>query len=274
MSLAAGARGRGVRILEGVRATGFGSVAAARHGAPRVTAVHTSAGVINCEYVALCGGQWSRHLAATAGVSVPLHSAEHFYVVTKELPGVDSSLPVLRDPDGSLCAPHPPPYPGLRYSLTRCPPLRRRRYVREWGSSLLVGTFEHNAKPIFTDAVPADFAFSLLPDDYEHFAPWCAPALRHAPTPLGRASGASARVVWRAHRYERAIERIPCLGTAPIRQMVNGPESFTTDNAYILGEAPEMRNFFVAAGFNSSGIGARVCMYACVCMRVCAVGGG
>src|SRR3989441_8468075 len=53
---------------------------------------------------------------------------------------------------------------------------------------------------------------------------------------------------------EQAIVRIPALETAPVRRHVNGPESFTPDNRYMLGEAPELRNFFVAAGFNSVGI--------------------
>jgi 4-methylaminobutanoate oxidase (formaldehyde-forming) len=76
------------------------------------------------------------------------------------------------------------------------------------------------------DGVPKDFAFSLLPEDWEHF-----------------------RVL-----MEQAIVRIPALETAPVRRHVNGPESFTPDNRYMLGEAPELRNFFVAAGFNSVGI--------------------
>jgi len=76
------------------------------------------------------------------------------------------------------------------------------------------------------DGFPKDFAFSLLPEDWEHF-----------------------RVF-----MEQAIVRIPALETAPVRRHVNGPESFTPDNRYMLGEAPELRNFFVAAGFNSVGI--------------------
>src|SRR2546425_11379625 len=76
------------------------------------------------------------------------------------------------------------------------------------------------------DGHPNVFAFSLLPEDWEHF-----------------------RVF-----MEQAIVRVPALETAPVRRHVNGPESFTPDNRYMLGEAPKLRRFFVAAGFNSVGI--------------------
>jgi 4-methylaminobutanoate oxidase (formaldehyde-forming) len=115
--------------------------------------------------------------------------------------GVARDLPVLRDPDGYI-------------------------YVREEVGGLLMGGFEPAAKPWGMDGVPPDFAFSLLPEDWEHF-----------------------RVL-----MEQACVRIPALETAPVRRHVNGPESFTPDNRYMLGEAPELRNFFVAAGFNSVGI--------------------
>ena len=99
-------------------------------------------------------------------------------------------------------------------------------YAREEVGGLLMGGFEPVAKPWATDGIPTDFGFSLLPEDWEHF-----------------------RVL-----MEQAIVRIPALETAPVRRHVNGPESFTPDNRYMLGEAPELRNFFVAAGFNSVGI--------------------
>ncbi len=89
-----------------------------------------------------------------------------------------------------------------------------------------MGGFEPVAKPWGMDGIPEDFKFSLLPEDWEHF-----------------------RLL-----MEQACIRIPSLETAPVRQHVNGPESFTPDNRYMLGEAPELRNFYVAAGFNSVGI--------------------
>ena len=111
-------------------------------------------------------------------------------------------------------------------ALTFRLPSFSRPQFREWGEGLLVGGFEPHAKPIWTEGVPQDFAFSLLPDDQEHFMQ-----------------------IW-----EGAAHRIPSLDQVGIHTWLNGPESFTTDNQYILGEAPELANFFVAAGFNSAGI--------------------
>src|SRR5439155_1178748 len=91
-------------------------------------------------------------------------------------------------------------------------------YVREEVGGLLMGGFESVAKPWGMHGLPKDFAFSLLPEDWEHF-----------------------RVL-----MEQAIVRIPALETAPVRRHVNGPESFTPDNRYMLGEAPELRNCLVA----------------------------
>ena len=202
MSFAAGARQLGVSIFEGVGVRGF-RTASVGGGSSKVVGVETSDGqLIETDHVVLCAGQWSRELGAAAGVSVPLHSCEHFYVTTNSMDGVHPGLPVYRDND----------------SYT---------YFREWGTGLLVGGFEAQAKPIWTSGVPPDFAFSLLPDDQEHFI----------------------EQIW-----EGAQHRIPSLEHATINSWVNGPESFTPDNQYILGEAPECSGFFVAAGFNSAGI--------------------
>ena len=98
MALAAGARKLGVQIVEGVGVTGFRTAAVAGAG-KRVLGVDTSEGPIECETVVLCAGQWSRQLGAQAGVNVPLHSCEHFYVTTEPMPGVHPQLPVYRDND-------------------------------------------------------------------------------------------------------------------------------------------------------------------------------
>ncbi|KAH8054593.1 oxidoreductase [Aureococcus anophagefferens] len=94
-------------------------------------------------------------------------------------------------------------------------------YFREWGEGLLVGGFEPNARPVrdWTSAVPSDFSFGLLPDDLEHFY---------------------------SSVYEPATQRVPELEDAEITSFLNGPEAFTPDNNYILGEAPEVSNFFSA----------------------------
>ncbi len=99
-------------------------------------------------------------------------------------------------------------------------------YVKEDAGRLLVGSFEPVAKPLPLDTLPADTEFIELAEDWDHFE-----------LPM-----------------TKALELIPSLDTAPIRKFMNGPESFTPDNKFILGEAPELANFFVAAGFNSQGI--------------------
>jgi 4-methylaminobutanoate oxidase (formaldehyde-forming) len=195
LALARGARNGGATVLENVTVTGV------RRERGAATGVSTADGDIACEVVVNCAGMWGREVGRMAGVNVPLHAAEHFYIVTEPMAGVTRDLPVLRDPDGYI-------------------------YVREEVGGLLMGGFEPAAKPWGMDGVPHDFAFSLLPEDWEHF-----------------------RLL-----MEQACVRIPALETAPVRRHVNGPESFTPDNRYMLGEAPELRNFFVAAGFNSVGI--------------------
>ncbi len=99
-------------------------------------------------------------------------------------------------------------------------------YFKEEVGGLVMGGFEPNAKPWGHEGIPDDFAFTLLKDDWIQFEPL----------------------------MTQAIERVPALETAGIHRMVNGPESFTPDNNFIIGEAPELPGFFVAAGFNSAGI--------------------
>jgi 4-methylaminobutanoate oxidase (formaldehyde-forming) len=195
LALAKGARQGGTTIVENVTVTGI------HRDRGTVTGVATDRGDVACEIVVNCAGMWGREIGRMAGVNVPLHASEHFYIVTEPMAGVTRELPVLRDTDGYI-------------------------YAREEVGGLLMGGFEPVAKPWGMDGIPADFAFSLLPEDWDHF-----------------------RVF-----MEQAIVRIPALETAPVRRHVNGPESFTPDNRYMLGEAPELRNFFVAAGFNSVGI--------------------
>jgi len=93
-SLARGARSRGARIFEHTRVIGIEHV----HG--RVTGVVTEQGPIEAEVVVNCAGQWAKAVGGLAGVNVPLHSAEHFYVVSERIEGVHPDLPILRDPDG------------------------------------------------------------------------------------------------------------------------------------------------------------------------------
>jgi len=195
-SLAKGARMRGARIMERTRVIGI----TADRGT--VTGVQTDAGHVEAEIVVNCAGQWAKAVGAMAGVNVPLHSAEHFYVVTDQIAGVDRMLPILRDPDGYT-------------------------YMKEEVGGLVVGGFEPVAKPwVSPDRLPYPFEFQLLDEDWDHFA----------------------------ILMDSALHRVPVLAQTGIRKFYNGPESFTPDNQFILGEAPLLRNFFVAAGFNSVGI--------------------
>jgi len=195
MALAKGARQQGVRILEGVEVTGL-----LRAGG-RAVGVETAQGPVEAETVVLCGGMWTRQLAATAGVNVPLQACEHFYLVTEPLDGVVPGMPTVRDPGGYT-------------------------YIKEETGKLMVGFFEPRGKVWNLEAIPSDFSFTSLPEDWEHVGPV----------------------------FEKAIHRVPALAEAGLQLFFNGPEAFTPDGLYHLGEAPELDRCFVAAGFNSVGI--------------------
>lgn len=99
-------------------------------------------------------------------------------------------------------------------------------YYKEEVGGLVMGGFEPVAKPWDVSPAPENFEFQLLAEDWDQF-----------------------EVL-----MKNAIHRTPCLETAEVKMLLNGPESFTIDGNFILGEAPEVRNYFVAAGFNSAGI--------------------
>ena len=194
-ALARGARMRGARIVEGVKVTGI----LRAHG--RVTGVATEAGEVRADAVVNCAGMWAREVGALADVSVPLHAAEHFYIVTQPIPGLPANLPILRDADA-------------------------RSYFKEDTGKLLVGWFEAEAKPWSHEGIAESCAFEQLPPDLPHIEPLFAGAMR----------------------------RVPVLETTGVQVFFNGPESFTPDDRYLLGEAPELEGLYVAAGFNSIGI--------------------
>src|SRR4051812_35280873 len=198
-SLAKGARKRGVTIVEETAVTGI----IVEKG--RAAGIRTDQGELRCEVVVNCGGQWARQIGGLAGVSVPLQSVQHQYIVTEAL-GAPKNLPTLRDPD-------------------------RLIYFKEEVGGLVMGGYEHNPMPWLptgeTGDLPENFAFQLLENDLEHFEPL----------------------------MEQALARVPALAKAGIKQVINGPESFTPDGNFILGEAPEVENFYVGAGFNAFGTG-------------------
>jgi heterotetrameric sarcosine oxidase gamma subunit len=195
MALAKGARMRGARIVEGVPVTGF----LQHRGA--VTGVRTAHGDVEAEFVVNCAGMWARQLGELAGVSIPLQAAEHYYLLTEPIEGVDGDWPVLEDP--------------ANYG-----------YYREEGGGLMLGLFEPACAPWNVGGVPADFSFGELPPDWDRMAPY----------------------------LERTMSRVPVVASIGIRKFFCGPESFTPDLLPIVGEAPELKNYFVAAGLNSIGI--------------------
>ena len=195
MSLAKGAKQRGVRIEEGIAVTAV----TVTDGA--VVGVVTERGPVECETVVLAAGMWTRQLAAQVGIAVPLQACEHFYVVTEPVDGVATGMPTVRDPGNYT-------------------------YIKEETGKLMVGFFEPSGKVWGLDGIPRDFAFGTLPEDWDHLGPV----------------------------FERAAHRVPVLDQVGLQLVFNGPEAFTPDGGYHLGETPEVTGCFVAAGFNSIGI--------------------
>ena len=200
LALAKGARQNGALVKERIKVTGI------KRKDRRVTGVDWAAddgseqGHIACDMIVNCAGMWGHEVGRMAGVNVPLHACEHFYIVTEGISGL-SQMPVLRVPDE--CA-----------------------YYKEDAGKILLGAFEPHSKPWGMNGIPDNFEFDQLPEDFDHFEPI----------------------------LEAACNRVPLLAEAGIHTFFNGPESFTPDDAYHLGLAPEMDNVWVAAGFNSIGI--------------------
>ncbi len=194
-ALAKGARNSGVQIFQDTK------VESILQDGGKITGVSTASGSVSADYVVICGGMWSRDLAASVGVNIPLHACEHYYVLFESVAGLHPELPVLRDYDS--CA-----------------------YYKYDAGKLLVGAFEPNSKPWGMDGIAEDFCFDEIAGDFEHFEPVLADAMH----------------------------RLPALEDAGIQKFFCGPESFTPDVRYHLGETPELENCFVAAGLNSIGL--------------------
>ncbi len=194
IAFAKGAQMYGATIMEEIKVTGVTQ----KDG--RVTGVDTDQGHVSCEFAVNCAGMWGREVGKMAGVSVPLHAAEHFYVITEPIEGLQKDIPTLRDPGGYT-------------------------YYREEVGAILAGFFEPNAKPWGMDGIP-DRSFIRLGEDWDHLET----------------------------AFDAMAHRMPVTETTGIHTFFNGPEAFTPDDRYHLGESPELKNFFVAAGFNSIGI--------------------
>lgn len=194
-ALVKGAKSHGAKIFEDT-----GVVAILTKG-DRIVGLETTAGSIRCDAIALCSGLWSRKNAAMANVDIPVWPCEHFYLLTKPVEGIEGNLPTLSDHDSHL-------------------------YIRDDSGGLLVGCFEPLGKPIDPEQIGEDFAFQLLPEDWDHFEPM----------------------------LNNAMHRLPCLENAEVRMLLNGPESFTPDGSFLLGESAETRGLFLGCGMNSVGV--------------------
>lgn len=195
MSMAKGARQQGVTIAQGVTVLEVNT----HDGA--VCSVTTDHGTIECEFVVNAAGMWARQLGERSGVTIPLQAAEHYYLITEQMDGIDPNMPVLEDP-------------------------ARFGYYREEVGGLMIGLFEPVCAPWKVEGIPHDASFVILPPDLDRMAPY----------------------------IESAMSRIPRAHDTGIRTFFCGPESFTPDLQPIIGPAPEVRNYFVAAGMNSIGI--------------------
>tara|TARA_R110002073_G_scaffold3340_11_gene22502 strand:- start:7432 stop:9879 length:2448 start_codon:yes stop_codon:yes gene_type:complete len=140
MALAKGARAQGGAVFEGVTANRL----ILTDG--RVTGVETDQGVIATPKVVIAGGMWSHLFAKSHGLTIPLHAAEHFYIVTEPLAGLPASQPILNISE-------------------------ERLYFKEDAGKLLIGGFEELGKAYAKTGIPADFEFDELPFDMEHVEP-------------------------------------------------------------------------------------------------------
>lgn len=194
-ALIKGAKDKGAQVFEHTAVTGLVTKQ------NRIVAVETASGQIQCDAVALCTGLWSKREAARAQVEAPVWPCEHFYLLTKPVPGISGNLPTLSDHDAHL-------------------------YIRDDSGGLLVGCFEPMGKAIDPDRLGSDFSFQLLEEDWDHFEPM----------------------------LKNAMHRLPVLHQAEARMLLNGPESFTPDGSFLLGEAAETDGLFLGCGMNSVGV--------------------
>ena len=123
-----------------------------------VAGVIVNGKTIECEYIVLATGMWSRQIGEDTGFSVPLYPAEHFYVITEGINELPKNIPVLRDFDDRL-------------------------YLKEDAGKMLIGIFEGKSIPAFnkTNKVPEDFSYGEFPENFEHFESYLKAALKRVP---------------------------------------------------------------------------------------------
>ena len=145
LALAKGARQMGAKVQERVRVSGIARVGRRVTGVDWVSDDGKEQGHIEAEMIVNCAGMWGHEVGRMAGINVPLHACEHFYIVTEAIKGL-SQMPVLRVPDE--CA-----------------------YYKEDAGKMLLGAFEPTSKPWGMDGIPDSFEFDQLPEDFDHFEP-------------------------------------------------------------------------------------------------------
>uniref|UniRef100_A0A7S3L292 FAD dependent oxidoreductase domain-containing protein n=1 Tax=Amphora coffeiformis TaxID=265554 RepID=A0A7S3L292_9STRA len=203
IALAKGARQRGVKILEDTPVVGVMTHRPKGGGVPAVSGVKLSDGTeIPANVVVNCTGMWARQFGEACGVyNLPNQAAEHYYLITENIPEVDPSWPVVEDAGNCV-------------------------YIRPEGGGLMLGLFERDGAPWRPEGIPGDFSFGEIAPDWDRMMPY----------------------------LEDAMSRVPIVQNYGIKSLFCGPESFTPDNNPMVGESPELRNFYVAAGLNSIGI--------------------
>lgn len=168
----------------------------------RVRGVRTATETIATESLVIACGIWSPTVGRLAGAEIPLTPMQHQYAQTEEVGELEGkTIPNVRDPDKLV-------------------------YLRQNGTTLVVGGYERNPRPVAVGDIPEGENPTVGAFDEGHFEP------------LLRA----------------AAERVPCVATVPLRKRVNGLESFTPDGEFILGPAAEVAGLWAACGFCAHGV--------------------
>jgi 4-methylaminobutanoate oxidase (formaldehyde-forming) len=193
-ALADGARRYGAEIVTRTRVTDI----ALRNG--RVHEVVTDKGTIRTDVVVNAGGMAAPDVARLVGVTVPIITMAHQYLVTEPFAPPLEPLPTLRDPDNLV-------------------------YFRTEVGGLVMGGYERDPAPFGLDGIPAGFEAQLLTEDWDRFE----------------------------ELMQGAVLRVPSIEGAEVKRFFNGPEAFTPDGEFILGES-DVPGFWVAAGFCAHGL--------------------
>ncbi|MGV1046913.1 MAG: GcvT family protein [Solirubrobacterales bacterium] len=218
-ALADGARQGGCRVFTNTRVTGI----EVRDG--RVRGVRTERGEVAAEVVVDAGGMYAAEIGRLAGVRVPLLPFSHQYLVTQPLAAVAAARRVATRPSQGDAG-------GERGHLPTLRDPDLLVYYREDGDGLVMGGYERRSEPAFlpagpgrVEAIPADFNGRLLEEDWDRFE----------------------------EITENSKRRVPAMNEITVTKLINGPEAFTPDNEFCLGES-EVGGFFVCAGFCAHGL--------------------